>query len=96
MIRLTLQWFQHLENKFETITQDLIVPTSEVTEWSKRGTYFIIYTKEVENINWLKGFELYGGSSEIDHFHTFYHPGVRKVIFSNDEEYAISYNGTSA
>jgi uncharacterized protein with WD repeat len=53
-------------------------------KWSPRGTYLIEFT--------ARGFWLRGGR-RMERINFYKHQGVKKLSFTNDEKYVISFNG---
>lgn len=54
-------------------------------EFSRQGSYMVVMHK--------LGFSLYGGDS-FQFLIGFSHQDVKQVVFSNNEQYIISFNGT--
>jgi len=67
------------------VKTELTIPSKLDCEWSKSGSYLVTFNE--------KGFTLYGGSSFVE-IAFFEHPAVKKVEFSPDEKYVLSFNGT--
>lgn len=70
----------------EEFVKEQQLPPSTKVEWSRNGTYMVVFTEE--------GFQLYGGT-EMELLHSFAHRGVTSVVFSPNEELAMSFNNTS-
>lgn len=83
---MTVQWVQPLKSQVEDFVRDIPLSDYEKVEWSPNGTYLVVFKNE--------GFELYGGN-KMELIKLFPHKMVKNVIFSVDEEYAISFNGTT-
>jgi translation initiation factor 3 subunit B len=84
--KIKLNWFDHVERKTEDVlAKDISITANNDCEWSKSGSYLVIYQED--------GFSIYGGNT-FDLVARFDHKGVKNVEFSPDEKYVLSFNGT--
>ncbi len=83
---LSLSWFNHLVKEL-TPALESAIPSAGTREiiWSKHGSYVLCLGQ--------KQMQLRGGPS-LALLQTYSHEGIKKAVFSRDEKYIISFNGT--
>lgn len=82
-----LAWEKRGESESNEGTLLNAIREKEITkvEFSKQGSYLVVMHP--------LGFSLYGGET-FQFLNGFAHQDVKDVVFSNDEQFIISYNGT--
>ena len=84
--RVKIDWFDQIRKEtVPTIQEEIQVPSKQDCEWSKSGSYFVTFSE--------KGFTIYGGSN-FEEIAFFEHLNAKKISFSPDEKYVLSFNGT--
>lgn len=85
---LHLSWFHHLVKALDpALARPARVAGARQLAWSRQGSFVLVLLKNE--------LELRGGR-ELALIQTYLHEGVLRALFSEDEKYILSFNGTIA